>query len=541
VLVAAIGALAACSGGVSTDGDEADVTAAPELFLNDRVGQMLEDHPEKAPKSFAEYEDLFQVGRKCARTDSKEIFVVDETGTRDDTGSGKTDKPLPRAVITGCQKDPSNPDSLRDSYSLMTALISTNDSHATNPADGDTMVLTPLEVMALDDTTGLYNFYKFFSTDKGVTILRVERTADGQVNDIILAPGAKKPVRQPSKKDDGTKTQRCYGCHVNGGPLMNEIHDPWTNWVSFRKSDLPLDKMSGETLSIVSEAVPSPTTHRSSLAKGLEDALTAGMREYVIGKGAGYGQAVLQSKQPGTVLRLLRSAFCETDLNYTSAFDTVPVEVFFDPAAIAAASPQPPVVNQGEPFPTLMPVRSEMDKRIELFLVKGGFLSQNTRQAIRLLDDEKDIFSDTRCSVADTLPKVLPPNAQDVDAAVRKAIGDASNKAVPAGPRRTLVQELIDPKANADDLTKAQNDYATDVARRYAKKTELLSTTSGQSSLESAVLARKQAAVRLFPTSATPLPEDVINEGALVAKSAEEAQVGTRGRDTEFDPPEIRK
>src|SRR5262249_54591593 len=159
-----------------------------------------------------------------------------------------------------------------------------------------------------------------------------------------------------------------------------------------RKSDLPLDKMSGETLSIVSEAVPSPTTHRSSLAKGLEDALTAGMREYVVGgaKGTGYGQAVLKEQQPGGVLRLLKSAFCETEVHYPPASDTGPVELFFDPAAIVSASPQPPVVNQGDPFPTLMPVRSEMDKRVELFLVKNGFLTANTRQAIRLLDEEND-------------------------------------------------------------------------------------------------------------------------------------------------------
>src|SRR5215813_5905366 len=149
--LASLAALVACSSEPGTTGDEADVNGTAQLFLNDRVGRMLKDHPEKAPKTYADYEELFQVGRKCARTDSKEIFVVDETGTRTDTGSGKTDKPLPRAVITGCQKDPSNPDSLRDSYSLMTALISTTGSGAADPAKGDTMVLTPLEVMALDD------------------------------------------------------------------------------------------------------------------------------------------------------------------------------------------------------------------------------------------------------------------------------------------------------------------------------------------------------------------------------------------------------
>jgi len=106
------------------------------------------------------------------------------------------------------------------------------------------------------------------------------------------------------------------------------------------------------------------------------------------------------------------------------------------------------------------------------------------------------------------------------------------------------VQKLIDPKASADDVTKAQNDYASDVADRYSKKTDMLSTSAGRSSLESAVVARKQAAVRLFPTSATPLPEDVINEGALVGAKGfgtADEQGGTGGRETEFDPPQVHK
>ena len=573
LLVVAAGAVvAACSGTNDAEGgDEEDVVGKAAnivLFGNDRVGRMLQDHPEKAPNNFREYEELFKVGRKCARTDSKEIFVIEETGSRDDVGQTHTDKLLPRAVITGCNTDPQNPDSIRLSYSLMAALVSSQDpKRAADPLKGDTIVESPLEVMALDDTTGLYNFYKFFPSgpSKPATILRVERAPDGSINDIILAPGAKTPVRQPAVKDDGTKTQRCYGCHVSGAPIMNELKDPWTNWVSFRANALDLTKMSGETLSIVREAVPNATTGRSSLAKGLEDALEAGMRAYVVGQGSapdsGYGKAVLAGVQPGGLPRLLKSVFCQTDLNYVSAFDTVPVELFYDPAATASAALQPPVVNQGNVFPTLMPIRSELDKRVENWLMRAGYVTAKTVLAIRLVDDEHDIFSDSRCKLLDALGATLPKTPAEVDALVRKTLSAKATTLVPAGARRTYLQKLVDAKATPDDVTKAQAAYAADVTAKFATKTRLLETAEGRTKLRTPVVARMMGATALFPTAASPLPEAVIIQGSRATRSAPvlglegaaaaSKDIGGFGsgppvnelpeRETEFDAPKIQK
>src|SRR5260221_2190854 len=157
------GVAAACSSGPADDTSSdnlAAVAATPGqkgFYGDDRVGAALKDHPELIPTNFGEYEQLFKVGRACARTDSKEVFVVQESQTRGQTGDEKTAALLPRAVITGCNTgNVRDFPTLRNSYSLMAALIS--DPRMPHAADGDTMVLTPVEAVALDNTTGEYNF-----------------------------------------------------------------------------------------------------------------------------------------------------------------------------------------------------------------------------------------------------------------------------------------------------------------------------------------------------------------------------------------------
>jgi hypothetical protein len=521
-----------------------------DLFGNDRVGQLLKRSPERAPRNYEELEQLFQIGRSCVRKDSKEIFVVEESGTRDDTGSSTGGKPLPRTVTTGCNPDPQNAENIRFSYSLMTALVSSsNKAFAPDPDKGDTIVPTPLEVMALDETTGLYNFYKFFSTKPGerAIIMRVVRNAADQVFDILLFPGDAKPTRKPSVATNGTPTRRCFGCHVNGGPLMNELEDPWTNWVSFRHQSLDLASFSGRTQSLVSEAVPNPEG-RSSFAKGLEDPLKAAMRIYVNGTpgkpDTGIGAAILGGRAPGGVERLLRSVFCETELNYKGAFDEVPYELFFDPTVLGGTPPIKARVNPSDPIPHLLPVRSEMDRRLENFVQRSRLLTPNTILAARLLDEENDVLSPARCKVHEDVVKNLPKVAASVDPHVRNAIKKAA-QAIKAGPRRTLLDKLVDEKVTPEDVDAAKNAYAADVKTRFEQKTKLLETAEGRAKLRLEVERRKGSAVMQFPPPATPLPEEILahapmKPAAAAAPGSESLQLDGKGVPSdphEFEPP----
>ncbi|HTJ85028.1 MAG TPA: hypothetical protein VL400_25090, partial [Polyangiaceae bacterium] len=234
-------------------GDEQDVAETKGLFGDDRVADVLSGHLDKVPRSFQEFEKLFGVGRSCKRTDSKEIFVVEESSTRATGEQEATDQLLPRAIVTGCNtgENPYPAEPAYPSFSLFAALFSSPD--VAGASKGDPMVFDRVEVMALDRKTGLYNFYVMTpSADakKPGTLMRVQLRPDGNVYTITKDP-AKSRVSTKKSAD-----RLCNNCHVNMGPLMNEMHEPWTNWVSTHKT-LPetASELSGETKSIVSEAI----------------------------------------------------------------------------------------------------------------------------------------------------------------------------------------------------------------------------------------------------------------------------------------------
>lgn len=484
-------------------GDELDVAESQALFGDDRVAAVLKTKPTAAPKTFAELEKLFGIGRACSRTDSKEIYVVEEAATRIDGTSTKASMILPRAVVTGCNKNPSDPNS-KDSFSLMAALIS--DPDAPGAAKGDAMVLDQrLEVMALDQKTGLYNFY-VFGADAPGSIKRVQRKPDGSVVEYAKLP-KKKLVTQ--KSGEG-----CFTCHANGGPLMNEITEPWTNWVSTRK-ELPKEAvLSGETKAIVSEAKSlDGSSTRSSFANQLEKTIESGIAVWVEGDPAvpesGHGQETLAGFQPGGVKLLLKSAFCQTELNYKTAFDTMPVELFAEPDVVKAAGVAAVAVNASDVFPTLMPVRSEMDRRIQIFLQKKGFLTAPAAQAIRLVDDRNDVFSSARCGLWDLVVAKLPatPAPADVDKAVRAVLSQKADALVTEKTQNAYLKALAAATATSDPaVASARTAYFAVVKKRIEDEAKLLGTAAGRQTLKDRVAARKVAAAAMFPGNVSPLP-----------------------------------
>ncbi len=512
-VVAAVGAFAGCEGSI-TAGDDQEFKETMAVFGEDRVSDVLKGKPNLVPGTFQEFEKLFKVGRSCARTDSKEIFIVEEESTRA-TGEQKLGvQMLPRAVITGCNTDSGNPDAVVKSFSLMAALISAPD--APNAAKGDPMLFTPLEVMALDRRTGTYNFYVFFSNGAGKpgSLVRILRKVDNTITRFELTSAGKSVT---STK----KTGECFTCHANGGPLMNELTKPWTNWVSVVNEFPKGAKLSGETAAIVSEAHDVSFKHnRSSFANDLEQIMRAAIRVWIEGdlkmtsSGAisnkvGFGQMTIEGSAPGGVALLLKSSFCETELNYTTALDTIPIELFADPDA-AAGTELVPADATGELTVFQMPVRAEHDRTMELFLQKRGYLQARTVRALRLVDDERDIFSAARCGMyAEAIKTALPAKPADVNARVLGIVA-AKLKAKAFGTlspaRAAYLAALVDTKKTEEQADELLQPYLDELQTRYETAKTKLSTASGRAALTKQVNARKDSARKMFPKAASPLP-----------------------------------
>lgn len=490
-------------------GDEQNVAETKALFGDDRVADVLKDDLSKVPRNWLEFEKLFGVGRACKRQDSKEIFVVEESSTRATGQTEETNALMPRAVITGCNTGEMTyaGEPHYQSFSLMAALFSSPD--VPGAANGDPMVFDRVEVMALDRTTGLYNFYVMTpSADPKLpgVLQRIQLRPDNNVWVYTKDP-AKKKVSSKKSAD-----RLCNNCHVNMGPLMNEMKEPWTNWVSTHKT-LPeaASKLTGETRSIVSEAASIDGSHgRLSFANDLEKILSAGIRVWNEGSTAnpklGFAQATLDGDQPGGVKKLLESSFCETELQYASAFSTVPLELFVDPGAVAGGSFQSPPSYSTDVFPLLMPVRSEMDKRIELSLVKRKVISQKTTLAIRLLDDRQDIFSGARCDAFHALSANLPTDATKVDPYLREYLRARLDAAFRAGPPREYARALLDDAASTDAVKAARTSYLQHMLELLKSDASKLQSVDGRDELKSRSQLRKDAAKQLFDREANPMP-----------------------------------
>ena len=504
------------------DNGEDAVTQEANFYGNDRVAAVLKGHSELIPATFDAFEKTFGVGRSCARKDSKEIFVVEESQTRlagvKELHELTQTKLMPRAVISGCNTgDLSDPTTVKNSYGLFAALISDPDMHDTNK--GDTMRMWPLEVIALDSVTGLYNFYVFepavFPSDPWSVLpegtpgrvtrvyrtkeTRADRAGFGDFNVFEKRLQKGKAVTAEAQPIGGGN--RCFNCHVNGAPLMNEMQDPWTNWVSF-KNALPSAQMSGPTQQLVSQAVPNASLGTSGLANDLEPIMRAAIQNYVFGstKTNGWANATIAGTQPGGIGRMLESVFCETELNYASASQSLPLELFVDKDAAGPSSITPPPSFGDDKTPFELPVRSARDKETESWLIQKKFLSAPTAMAVRLLDDENDIFSAARCSLLPEITKDLGTDPTKVDERIRTVLTsklDALPFKTTQPKRAAYIKSLLTVGIRRET---AQREYLDELTTRFnaADKTDRAVKVKER--------FRKARARDKFNTRSSPLP-----------------------------------
>jgi len=427
-------------------------------------------------------------------------------------------KLMPRAVVAGCNTgDLSDPTTVKNSYGLFAALISDPDMHDTNK--GDTMRMWPLEVIALDSVTGLYNFYVFEpatspsdpwavlppSTPGRVT--RVYRTTEkregkagfGEFNVFEKRLQKGKAVTAEAQPIGGGN--RCFNCHVNGAPLMNEMQDPWTNWVSF-KNTLPAAQMSGPTLELVTQAVPNATAGTSGLANDLEPIMRGAIQNYVFGstKTNGWANATIAGTEPGGIRHMLESVFCETELNYASASQSLPLELFVDKDAAGPSSITPPPSFGDDKTPFEFPIRSARDKETESWLIQKKFLSAAAAMAVRLFDDENDIFSPARCNLLPEITKDLGSSPAEVDERIRTVL-TAKLDALPfktTQPKRAAYLKSLLTVGIRREV--AQREYLEELTARFnaAPKTDQAVRVKER--------FRKARARDKFNTRSSPLP-----------------------------------
>ncbi len=203
---------------------------------------------------------------------------------------------------------------------------------------------------------------------------------------------------------------------------------------------------------------------------------------------------------------MLKSIFCQTELQYASTFSVVPLELFVDPGAVAGGSFIAPPAYSSELFPILMPVRSDMDKRIETAFIKKKLLKQNTVIAIRLVDDRNDIFSAKRCGLYDPIAAALPTDNTQIDAFIRNALKMQATTLYKAGNAKAYADVLLSDAPATDVVKAARVKYLADMTTLYQTDIAKLKTLKGRDELKTRSQSRKDQARVMFDRDANPMP-----------------------------------
>jgi hypothetical protein len=169
-----------------------------------------------------------------------------------------------------------------------------------------------IEVMGWDDSSGIFNYYKF---DKASSESSGSWKFRGNSADVdTLSTSARQ----------GT----CMQCHINGGPLMKELDLPWNNWHSL--SDIVPYLSQGNSSWPIVKAANSPL-------KDLEGAETLETATIMPSTTRFNDRRLERLKSPDgkSILdarRLLKPLFVTTEYNLVSSRDLSSLHPFSNPA-----------------------------------------------------------------------------------------------------------------------------------------------------------------------------------------------------------------
>ena len=461
-----------------------------ELLLgSDRVGRVLLADAQLLPGTLAEVELAFGIGRHCEAVEGREIFLIEEHQVRPEGIPAHAAEPVPRFVFGGCGGDPDHPSDAR-SADLFAVLLSDPGADEPDPLDE-----TIIELMGLDDQTGVYNFYELRrdeETGRG-TVTRIVEGADGTVTRLVKRPTASLQVETAA-------TRACFSCHPHGAPLMNELRSPWPNWLSSERP-LPARAYGGETADLIGAGTGDDGS--PSNAGDLQTLIEIGSTLSLRGNGSpqhGHLSRVSAGLAPGGARRLLRSVLCDSEVSWERVGETVPLGVFLDGDAVAGSGLGRPLLS-APVAGGLTPVRGDIDRRIESALVQRGYLSPELVTAARLVDDQHDVFSEARCSVLDLIAQDV--QLDDFSAALRSALlasMPADEQPARAAYRLGL---LAEPPEVGSELRTA---YWEEATARLTAAVAASGDGPGRALLLEELSRRLDGAIALFPDSEHPRP-----------------------------------
>ncbi len=302
-----------------------------------------------------------------------------------------------------------------------------------------------LETLVWDPKKQVFNFYEIRgSGEGGVWFYR------GDSNDILADirnldrntdPG--QPIFMgPLTGGQATLPRlRCSGCHMNGGPIMKELHAPHDSWqTNERPLDLGAMRIAPELKSILSD-LNSANDFSQWIKAGDEKLLASG--PYWAGRSA----LSLQEQ--------LRPVFCEQEVNLES--DSAPLEPILPPTGGATQTIQAPTgffidqrlapgvnsvaINKGLYVNTLnlfqsqffdyqtanqfaawvqpvnqidadhafeTPVKSHSDMLVAQKMIETKLIDEKFLYDVISIDMTRPMFSDARCSLLSLVPNAAP-------------------------------------------------------------------------------------------------------------------------------------
>ena len=296
------------------------------------------------------------------------------------------------------------------------------------------------EMLAYDDTNGVYNYYQHSGGDKYEYF--------GDSDDFVKNEGG-----------------RCKNCHMAGTPVMLELDTPWLHWEGH-------EKVPG-----AGKIVSAHTDLLGSKASGstLESIIKDGNEEY-------QPRRLEKARLSGDIKTLLRPLFCKTEVNVdnfsdfkTSKVSRIPGDFWVDPILRGSSVPMGSDVyeqaildseqivqgvsgenNKDTVFRGAFLERSFSDKEYVNELKRAGVIDENFMKNVLLIDFTQPLFSDIRCGLLEFAPtnidllQGLSSNngATNNGAASNNGTGASNNggsnngTTAPATPAATLAEQV---------------------------------------------------------------------------------------------------